>query len=111
MRITESTLRKIVREEIVNANIKRGRMSLREGRRVLREGNFMTGEDIVAALAKVDKDQAERIKNNVHIRKNPNTNMEVTRQGNGDIAFYTADGKNMIESIPKEVAKKAGIEA
>jgi hypothetical protein len=37
MKITESTLRKIVREEIVNASVRSGTMSLREGRRILRE--------------------------------------------------------------------------
>jgi hypothetical protein len=35
MRITESTLRKIVREEIVNASVRSGTMSLREGRRLM----------------------------------------------------------------------------
>ena len=37
MRITEGTLRRIVREEIVSENIRSGRMGLREARRILRE--------------------------------------------------------------------------
>lgn len=38
MRITESSLRKIIRQEIVGQAVRSGRMSLREGRHILAEG-------------------------------------------------------------------------
>lgn len=38
MRITESTLRRIVREEIVGQAVREGRMTLREGRRLVEQG-------------------------------------------------------------------------
>ena len=111
MRITESGLRRIIREEIINESVRSGRMTLREGLRLMNEENQrMSGNDIVARLAKVDKSQADRIANNTHIRKNMDATFEVNRQGNGDIAFYTADGKSFIESIPADIAKKANIE-
>jgi hypothetical protein len=39
MRITESTLRKIVREEIVGQAVREGKMTIREGRRLMNESN------------------------------------------------------------------------
>jgi len=53
MRITESTLRRIVREEIVNENVKSGRMSLREGRRILREEAGDTGAPYLKSQVKM----------------------------------------------------------
>jgi len=53
MRITESTLRKIVREEIVNASVKSGTMSLREGRRIMREEAGDTGAPYLKSDAKM----------------------------------------------------------
>lgn len=110
MRITESTLRRIVREEIVGQAVREGRMSLREGRRLMEGGATMTGNDIIQKLKDAGEDrEAARIADSTHIRKNPNAYFEVNRQGTGDIAFYTADGKTFIESIPAAVAKKADI--
>ena len=109
MRITESTLRRIIREEIVGQAVREGRMSPRQGRRLVEGGQMLSGNEIVDRLSKVDKSQAERIAGNTHFRRNMDATFEVNRQGNGDIAFYTADGKTFIESIPMEIAKKANI--
>jgi hypothetical protein len=108
MRITESTLRRIIREEIVGHAVREGRMSPRLGRHLMREEAYVNGRTLVQKLKDAgEEDQAERMANNTHIRRDMEMSMSISRQGTGDIALYS--GNNLIEVLPKEVAKKAGI--
>jgi len=65
MRITESQLRRVVREEIVRESVRSGKMSLREGRQVLAEGMpiVLSPSHLMSALEKNDgKEEMEKLK-------------------------------------------------
>lgn len=97
MRITESKLKQIIREE---------------ARRVLGESdytNYINGRNLVQMLKDAGEDRtADRVADNLHIRRDMEMSMEVYRQPNGDIALYV-NGNKLIEVIPKDVAARAGI--
>jgi hypothetical protein len=65
MRITESMLRKIIRQEIVGQAVRSGRMSLREGRHILAEGMpiILSPSHLMSALEKNGgKEEMEKLK-------------------------------------------------
>ena len=60
MRITESSLRRIVREEIMMESVRSGRMSLREAREDMDEGLF---DKVKSLFTKKDPEAAKRAEN------------------------------------------------
>ncbi len=117
MRITESSLRKIIRQEIVGQAVRSGRMSLREGRHILAEGMpiVLSPWQLMAALEKNGgKEEIEKLK------AAGATKLEAVKlgmdeeKGTRGVAQYTVmkmDGNPLGDgiSVPADKLKGAGI--
>lgn len=117
MRITESTLRRIIRQEIVSQAVRSGRMSLREGRSILREGMpiVLSPWQLMAALEQNGgKEEIEKLK------AAGATKLEAVKlgideeKGTRGVAQYTVmkmDGNPLGDgiSVPADKLKGAGI--
>jgi hypothetical protein len=64
MKITESTLRKIVREEIIYENVRSGRMSRKVAKEIVMEGFF---DKVKTFFSKKDPEDAKRMTNLVKV--------------------------------------------
>lgn len=122
MRITESALRRIVREEIVGQAVREGRMSLREGRRLMNEekqadinvlqfgkGLGADGMNDIYPDAPVLKKEIERLKRDF------DEGMAVVKQsksGDGYDMFLSHTGTDPVNKspIPGKAFGKAGIQ-
>jgi hypothetical protein len=90
MRINESKLKQIIREE---------------ARRVLRErwdGPHGTVEDIAKKLERKGfEDEADKIRNHTHLRDDLQQDLEINVQGTGDVSLRNKDN-NVVYVIRKE---------
>ena len=101
MQITESQLRRIVRQEIIEESVRHGHISPREGRRLMREAYDATvaANMLIQQLRAHDDDRtADRLEQSVHIRKNLSQAVQLRMQGDGGVAIDDMKGIN-IESF------------
>ena len=122
MRLSESSLRRIVREEIVRESVRSGRMTLREGRRFLREASSEVETDINAGAFEkgLGADAVKEIYPQAAELKKAMSNAQFTdgmavvkpsKKGDGYDVFESYNSSEPLNKtpIPRSAFGKAGI--
>jgi len=122
MRITEDALRRIIKEEIVDMGVRHGRMTLQEGRRILREAKqadinvLQFGKGLGAdGMEDIYSDAATLKKEIEKLKRDFDEGMAVVRpskSGDGYDIFLSHTSSDPVNKtpIPGKAFGKAGIQ-